>query len=704
MQTRRYIIAVLTVCSLAPLSGKMFGETREQLIQYLDNLAGAQLQQRQQAISQVHSRADADRRKAMVRQKILQLIGGLPERSGRVAVKQFGSISGDGFRVEKLAYESLPGFWVTANVYLPAEGPGPFPAIVVAPGHGAAGKLEDWSWGGNFARNGIAVLAYDPLGQGERLQYFDPEKKASMVGNPTGEHGEANIPPLLIGDDLARYMVNDAMRALDYLVGRKDIDANRIGAFGCSGGGTATAYFAALDPRVKVAASACFVTAFQVLLASPTGNQDAEQTIPHFVEQGLDLADWVELFAPKPYAIVSTTNDMFPFEGAKKSYEEAARFYTIYGAEDRLQFLTGPGGHGNLIPIAPAIMSFFTKNLKGSDAPATFTPLRLEHREDLQCTPTGQLSTSLGGETVYSINRKRAEGLIAPQKALANKADLGPLQTRMRDYIQMLTTAKPGGPPPDAAVKSTEQRTGYKLETISMPSDGGAEIAGLLASPDVNDAHAVVLLLGEAGDALDRLARSGYAAMSIETRPSPPGTESIKSPYLGSYNLLSLRAFLVGKTIIGLRLDDAIHALNWLAGRKDMKGYAITVFGSGPSGLVALHAAALDPRIARVVVRNTLADYRSIVDQPLHSNVSEVVIPGVLRKYDTGDLMLATWPRPIVVVNPCDARGRAISEAEFRKREAYVFQSDHHLYSPLRIRILSVKPADLSTEGIVEAR
>ena len=705
MQTRRYITVLLTVGSLAAVSG----ETREQLIQYLDNLAGAQLQQRQQAISRIHSRADADRRKAMVRQKILQLIGGLPLNSGPVPVKQFGSLAGDGFSVEKLAYESLPGFWVTANVYLPAEGNGPFPAIVIAPGHGAAGKVEDWSWGGNFARNGIAVLAYDPLGQGERLQYFDPEKKASKIGGPTGEHGEANIPPLLIGDDLARYMVNDAMRAVDYLVGRKDIDANRIGAFGCSGGGTATAYFAALDPRVKAAASACFITAFQNLLASPTGNQDAEQTIPHFVEQGFDFADWVELFAPKPYAIVSTTDDMFPFEGAKKSYEEAKRFYLVYGAGDRIQWLTGPGRHGNLIPIAPAILSFFTKNLKGSDAPATFTALRLEHREDLQCTPTGQVLTSLdrqtlGSETVYSINRKRAEGLMAPQQALANKADVGPLQTRVREYIQTFAAAQPGGPPPDVAVKSTEPRDGYKLETITIPIEGGAEIEGMIASPDVNNARAVVLLLGEAGDAMDRLARSGYAAMSIETRPSPPGTESIKSPYLGIYNLLSLRAFLVGQTIIGLRLDDAIHAVNWLAGRKEMKGYEITVFGSGPSGLVALHAAALDPRIARVVVKNTLADYRSIIDQPLHSNVSEVVIPGVLRKYDTGDLMLATWPRPIVVVNPCDALGAAMSEAEFRKREAYVFQADRNLRSPMRIHILSLKPDDPSTKGIVDAR
>src|SRR5262249_23578181 len=185
------------------------------------------------------------------RAKILRLIGGLPENPGRVAVKDFGTIAGDGFRVEKIAYESLPGFWVTADLYVPAAGAGPFPAIVVAPGHGAAGKTENWSWGGKFARNGIIALAYDPIVQGERLQYYDSAKKASFIGNPTGEHGEANVGPMLIGDDVARYMVNDAMRGVDYLVSRKDVDGGRIGAFGCSGGGTMTAYFAALDDRVK---------------------------------------------------------------------------------------------------------------------------------------------------------------------------------------------------------------------------------------------------------------------------------------------------------------------------------------------------------------------------------------------------------------------------------------------------------------------
>ena len=675
-------------------------EAREKLIAYLDGIAGTDLAARKQAVAQIQTRADADRRKAMVREKILHLIGGLPEHNGPVAVKQYGATSADGFRIEKIAYESLPGFWVTADVYLPTAGAGPFPAVVLAPGHGPAGKLEHYSWGANLARNGIASLAYDPFGQGERLQYYDPDLKASKIGGPTGEHGEANVGPLLIGDDVARYWVNDAMRGVDYLTSRKDIDAAHIGAFGCSGGGTATAYFAALDDRIKVAASACYITSFQELLTSATGVQDAEQTIPHFIEQGMDFPDWVEQMAPKPYAIVSTTADMFPFEGARQTYEEVKKFYGVYGAEDRIQWISGPGGHGNLGPISPQILGFFTKYLKGSTTEPAFAPVRLERQGDLICTPTGQVSTSIvGAETVYSLNRKRAAPLLAPERVLGSQADLASLQSRLRQDIRTLTAVavQPGGTPPTVDVKATEQRTGYRIETISLHTDPGIEVAALVAIPEGGSAKPAVLMLDSqpfgrlamAGGDLDRLAKAGRIVMVLEPRPSPPGTEGLKSPLMGYFNLLSLRAFLVGKTIVGMRVDDTIHAMDWLCARPDVDRSAITAYGAGPEGVVLLHAAVLDTRIGRLVTENTLATYRMIIDQPIHRNVSEMVIPGVLRKYDTGDLLLAVYPRPVTVVNPQDALGTELSEAEYRKDLAYVFQSDQKLGQAQRIRLMS---------------
>ncbi len=145
--------------------------------------------------------------------------------------------------------------------------------------------------------------------------------------------------------------------------------------------------------------------------------------------------------------------------------------------------------------------------------------------------------------------------------------------------------------------------------------------------------------------------------MTLEPRPSPPGTEGAKSPYLGTFNLLSLRAFLVGKTIVGMRVEDTIHAMDWISARADVDASAITAYGNGPMGPVVLHAAALDSRIHSVIVENTLASYRMILEQPLHRNVSEVVVPGVLPKYDIGNLLLAISPRPVTVINPQDATG-----------------------------------------------
>ena len=159
---------------------------------------------------------------------------------------------------------------------------------------------------------------------------------------------------------------------------------------------------------------------------------------------------------------------------------------------------------------------------------------------------------------------------------------------------------------------------------------------------------------------IEGLVKGGQIVAILEAQPWPQGTESVKSPYLGVFNLLSLRAFLVGKTIVGIRTADALLALDWLRARADVDPSAVTLYGNGPLGIVALHAAVLDPRIRRVVVENTLASYRSIVDEPLHRNMSEIVIPGVLRSYDVPDLLQALSPRRVVLINPVNAAGAPV--------------------------------------------
>ena len=629
-------------------------DARQQLNAWLNQLGFAQLEARAQAIAAIHTRDQAERRKILARQQILRLIGGLPERRGPVPVRQFGSVPGDGFRVEKIAYESLPGYFVTANVYVPASGAGPFPAVLLTPGHEAFGKFGQYNWGANLARAGILSLAIDPMGQGERLQHYNPETRQSTVGQGTGEHGMAGYSTLLIGEHVSRYFINDGMRGVDYLSARPDVDRARIGAFGCSGGGTATAYLAALDDRIRVAATACYITSFQELLPA-IGPQEAEQSIPGFLAEGFDFADWVELAAPKPYAIVSTTEDMFPLAGAQRSYEEARRIYGLYGAEDRLQWITGPGRHGNLGPIAGQIVAFLARWLKSDTQAPVFRQFRLENPADLTVTATGQVSTSLGSKSLESIIREHA--LALPDKPA------------LREDIRALTRciAIPGAAPPGVSVIRSEQREGYRLDTIVFYGESGAEIPGLLAAPGAPGRKPATLILDEApmetvaaSPIFTAPAAAGQVVLALQPRGTPGDATPVQSPYLGPFNLIALRALLVGRTPVGLRIDDTIGAMNWLCARPDVDRARIAAWATGPMGVVLLHAAVLDPRIAQVTVDHTLRAYRLALDAPLHRGLPDIAIPGVLRRYDLPGLVRAIAPRPVTITHPVGALGEEL--------------------------------------------
>jgi cephalosporin-C deacetylase-like acetyl esterase len=662
---------------------------------YLNGIGIAQADQRAQKVASIQTQKEAEQRQAQVRTTILKLIGGLPDRNGPVPVKQFGSVPGDGFHVEKIAYQSLPDFYVTANVFVPNSGSGPFPAIIVTPGHGA-GKQSEYNWGANFARAGIVALTIDPIGQGERMQHYDSELESSKIER-LGEHEHASLSTELIGDHVSRYFINDGMRGMDYLIQRNDVDAKHIGAFGCSGGGTVTAYLAALDPRISVAATACFITSLKELFPTQ-GPQDAEQTIPHFAAEGLDFADWVELAAPRPYAIVSTTEDMFPYAGAKQTYEEAKRFYDLYGAGENLQWITGPGGHGNLGPISSQILSFLSQHLKGDSSPVEFKQFRPQDADDLIATPTGQISTSLNSKTVEWLNRVRAAGKIPVTHNIDSSAALAVFQEKIRTTIRQIAAivAQPG-PSPAVTILKDERRQGYRAQTLSIQVEPSFELNAVQAIQDTPGPKTAVVILDElpvvrtaTSPDFTALVNSGHNVIALQSRGTPIDAQDGQSTQfaLGPYMGVNLRAIIVGKTLVGMRADDVIRVVNWLSSRVDIDSKSITIYGKGAFGMVALHAAAVDPRIARVMVESSLVSYRTALDAPLHRNLSEITIPGVLNHYDVSELLEAIAPRAVTLLNPVYAIGQPVRPDQVRDRLYTAFQSDKNLGYPQRIRVL----------------
>lgn len=184
-----------------------------------------------------------------------------------------GTLDRGDYRVEKIVFESRPAFFVTANLYLPKSGRPPYPAILFPLGHERGAKAHQ-AWQrclAGLARRGFAALAWDPLGQGERIQMYDEDLHDSKLRGSTVEHTVIGMQCLLTGTHLAQYTIWDGIRALDYLLSRPEVDARRVGCTGNSGGGTHTAYLAGLDNRIQVAAPSCYITSWQRMWPQPYG-------------------------------------------------------------------------------------------------------------------------------------------------------------------------------------------------------------------------------------------------------------------------------------------------------------------------------------------------------------------------------------------------------------------------------------------------
>lgn len=288
----RFILALLAPAILLAQT-----PAPDPLLRWMDRIAQQQLDSREKTIASVRSKAEADRRKQWVRAKLLALIGGLPRNAGPLNARVTGSLRNSSYTLGKIIFESLPGYYVTANLYLPNQ-PGRHPAVLLSAGHTTLGKTENHRIGANLAAKGFVALAYDPVGLGERIQALDPRTRKHAGGCCANEHLQAGAQAMLMGQSVARYFIWDAIRALDYLDSRPEVDPARIGAAGCSGGGCLTTYIAALDPRIKAAAPACFINSFRLLFSGP--DPDSEMSLPRFLTTGLDHADLLEMAAPTP--------------------------------------------------------------------------------------------------------------------------------------------------------------------------------------------------------------------------------------------------------------------------------------------------------------------------------------------------------------------------------------------------------------------
>lgn len=652
---------------------------------WLQAVALHQLEARRSEVNRITTRAEAEARGRRVRAMLLRMIGGLPQQRAPLNLHKTGVIDRGDYRVEKVVYESLPKFYVTGNLYVPQTGHGPFPAVLQPTGHSTQAKSRAFyqTLALGLVKSGFVVLTYDPLGQGERRIFYDADLNDSKVGGGSAEHQMVGIQSLLAGESIARYMVWDGIRSIDVLASLHEVDASRIGVAGCSGGGTLTAYLAAIDDRLKAAAPACYITAWEEQLAG-TGPQDAEQQFPDQLKDGLDHADFATAFAPRPYLQVNTEDDFFPIAGARQAIEEARRIYALYGASDRISWAVGPGGHGMPQVVREAIYGWMNHWLKGgSQGPLSEPAFQAEYEEALYCTPTGQVSTSLGGETASTLNMRRFAQMRPERPVLSKAADAEALRTRIREQIRTLTRYQTPEGLVNVESGDPMRRETYSIRTLTYGAPGGRKVPALLALPDAPRGKAVLLVseLGASaalrpGSDGDALARLGHAVLALDTA----GFGSTAAKWEGQVEAwfgpdkLAWLAMMVGKPLVGLDVEDILRGLDVLADQH-LLGPGCIGFAEGLTGVGLLHAAALDTRLAEVIVEGGLTSYEAVARSPIHRRIMSGFVPGVLGKYDLPDLAACIAPRPLTLVNSREPVGGRALLTEVRNAYRYAVEA-----------------------------
>lgn len=616
------------------------------LVDWMNQIAQQQLQQRARAISEIHTRAQAEQRKKWVRKQMLEDMGGSPDYNGPLEAGVTGQIHNSSFTIEKVIYQSLPGLYVTADVYRPNQ-PGRYPAVLLQAGHTQEGKPEDQRMAANLAIKGFVVLCFDPIGQGEREQTFSRQLDAPLAGWSVPEHIQMGAQALLIDEGLARYFIWDAMRSLDYLASRPDVDASRIGAAGCSGGGALTTFLGGLDPRVKVVIPACYPSSFQTLFA--TSGPDVEMVLPSFLASGLDTADFVEMSAPTPWLLQSTEHDEYHFahQGVRLVYEEARHWYSHYGAQDKVGFMVGPGSHGMPLAAREAVYKWMIRYLKDGHGDYREQPVKMYTNHELQVTRTGNVEDEPGSRKLYQILRTDFEALRKPGTVPELLAKLHQLQIptdRSAPKVEVLDkTSDTGGEKEHIRFESAP---GIWLDaTMYVPAAPGRKPAVLV----VKGGNVFGLMPTEA--IAEHMARAGRVVLEMEPRQSQ--MKVTEGPFAGDY-VTDLQANLIGLNLPAMRAHDILRGVDLLASRTDVDPNSIRAAARGVPGIWLLLAAAADQRIGKIWIDRTPHSLRSALDHSMDADLWDAVIPGFALHWDLNDLVKAMGKRQVLWTDPAN--------------------------------------------------
>jgi dienelactone hydrolase len=590
---------------------------------------------------------------AGLRAEFIGRIGGLPGPAP-LRPQVTGTAQRQGYTVEKVLFESEPQFYVTAGLFLPdpAKFPPPWPAVVILCGHAAEGKLQEGYQTGSAlaALNGLAAMIVDPVGQGERMQELGADGKPTIPG-PTNEHTVLGTSAILVGWNTARWMIGDAMAAIDYLQTRPDIRDDRIGCMGNSGGGTQTCYLMALDERITAAAPSCYVTSFRRLLET-IGPQDAEQNIFGQIALGMDHADYLMMRAPKPTLINCATRDFFDIGGTWGAFRDAKRLFQRLDAGRNIELVEVDATHGWHPMLRRASVQFMVEHLAGRIGDFVEPEIVPLTAQEMTVTPEGQVLKLAGAVSAFDQVRQEASRLAA------ERAEARPSPETLRQTVRQVAGIRDLADLAEPVIERFEPLSIGELtyERLALRVGEDIWLPALLARPPVaagqqdpkpTDKRVTLLMMGEGkaevvgrGGEVERRVAAGETVLAIDLRgvgETKPDGQRWYHQRFGANGGNAVLAYLLGKSLVGIRAEDCLVVGRWL-GRAE--GVArVNAVASDELNTSVLHAAALEPELfGAVELRGGLVPWADVVAAPGRENQVVGLVHAGLAAYDLPDL------------------------------------------------------------------
>jgi dienelactone hydrolase len=668
--------------------------------QAFDNLMRAQAKALHEKDAPAASRPQWEERRKALREAMFGAMGTLPEKPCDLEPKEVGALKRDGYRIEKLLFQSRPDVWVTANAYVPEGTRGKSPAVLVVHGHWPGARRDPVVQARclGLVKLGFFVLAVDAFGSGER--YTRP-----ALGTYHGALYGGTLWPA--GLTLLGGQVYDNRRAVDYLRTRPEVDGDRLGITGASGGGNQTMYAGALDERFRAVVPVCSVGTYQAYLRAACCVCEVLPGALRFAEEG----DVLALVAPRALLVINATRDAYQFSvgEAEKSVARARPVFRLLGAEDRLRHDTFESPHAYNQPMREAMYGWMTKWLKGEGdgKPIPEPKHEIEKPEDLAVFPDDRRPQGF----LYppTLAAREAKALLAQFVAL--KADHAEewestavaLRARLRKHV---FGDFPAPPKPVAKLGPADKAGDVVTLPLTLSPESEMPLPVLHRSrPGAKGKQPACVLLhldGKSAALAHPLAAALLDKGCVVAAPDLRATGETK-PEEGAIagapdHNSTEHALWLGRPLLGQWVFDVQCLLDWLLLQPGLDTRQVAVAGIGQAGLVAACAAGLlDDRVGAAVLIDAPASYVTEEAYPAGTRMG-LLAPGLLRVGDMPHLAALAAPRRLLIASGVSSQGKPLTEKLLK--EAYAFTASVYKLHKVEAKLIiaeALKPEELAS-------